>query len=299
MKDLRDVADKEIIEEVARRFEEKNASMREMEFLTKKLLELNEKTQESEKIKTQFLSLVKNEFNNPISTLLNISNSLVNKKHRERYDEMIKIVDLELLKLDFYFKNIVAATEIEAGEIGNYYSIINFENILDDVFKSLKYLIEEKNLNVNFKNSSKDKIVSDSEKIYLIMLNLISNACEYSYSNSKVYIRLKDDREFFYIEVEDYGEGISLKYHKEIFNRFTKFNTGKTRAQCGLGLGLSVARAEIEALEGEIDFKTKDGNTLFIVKVPKIDEKLIESDNSFSSNELFFDFDESENEKEF
>lgn len=299
--DLREVDDKAIIAEVERRFEEKNASMKEMEFLTKKLLELNEKAQESEKVKTEFLSLIKNEFNNPLSSLLNLANSLANNLHQDRMDEIARLINMEIRKLDFYFKNIFAATEIEAGEIGNYYSAINFENIVGDVLYTFKYLIEDKNLQIEFIDNCKSKIISDSEKIYLILLNLISNACEHSYPNSKILFTLDCDEKYFFIEVKDFGEGIGVHFKKEVFNRFAKYSSGKTRAQVGLGLGLSVALGESEALEGAIDFQSEEGETIFTVKIPKVNEELITIDSSESSNELFFDnFDEGEfEEKEF
>ncbi len=299
--DLREVDDKVIIAEIERRFEEKNASMNEMEFLTKKLLELNEKAKESEKIKTQFLSLIKNEFNNPLSSLLNLASSLINSSHKDRLNEVSRLINMEIRKLDFYFKNIFAATEIEAGEIANYYSAVNFKNVFEDVLYSLKYLTEDKNLQVEFIDNCKYKIISDSEKIYLILLNLISNGCEHSYPNTRVIITLDCDEKCFYVEVKDFGEGINIDFKKEIFNRFTKYSSGKTRAQVGLGLGLSVALGEAEALDGTIDFVSNEGETTFIVKIPKVNEELISIDSSESSNELFFDnFNEGEIEgKEF
>ena len=300
--DLRDAEDKDIIAEISRRFNEKSASMKEMEFLTKKLLEVNEKALESEKIKTQFLSLIKNEFNNPLSSLLSLGNSLKThldkEKSGEKIDEITKFINMEIRKLDFYFKNIFAATEIEAGEIANYYSSINFKNTLDDVLYTLKYLIEDKNLNIEFIDSCQSQIISDSEKIYLILLNLISNACEHSYRDSKIIFKLECDEKYFFLTITDFGEGISKHFKKEVFNRFTKYSSGKTRAEVGLGLGLSITLGESEALDGAIDFETKEGETIFTVKIPKVNEKLMSMDSSESSNELFFDSFEDDDESE-
>ena len=70
------ISDKELLSEIGRRFEEKSASIAEMEFMTKKLLEMNEKSKEVEEAKSYFLSLIKNEFNNPLSSLLSFSKKL-------------------------------------------------------------------------------------------------------------------------------------------------------------------------------------------------------------------------------
>lgn len=73
------VTDNELLEEISRRFEEKKSSIKEMEFMTKKLLKMNDKYKHAQDVKSRFLSLIKNEFNNPMSSLLNISNLILKK----------------------------------------------------------------------------------------------------------------------------------------------------------------------------------------------------------------------------
>ncbi len=287
--DLSKVEDEAILWEIGRRFEEKDASLKEMEFMTKKLLELNENTKKAEEIKGEFLSIIKNEFNNPLSNLLNLAKSLETKRESDKYFDIVKYINLELRGLDFHFKNIFAATEIEAGEIGNYYASVNFVSLAEDVISHFKYLILDKNLKMEIENTIESKIISDANKIYVILLNLVSNACEYSFPDSKVHIRFKEDDKNFLIEVEDYGEGIKVEHHAMIFNRFSKFSSGRTRAHTGLGLGLSVSLGMAEALNGEIGFKCKEGNTIFTVTLPKASAEQSMSDSSEDSNMTLFD----------
>lgn len=290
MPDIQKLSDSELVGEISRRFDEKTASIQEMEFMTKKLLEMNEKTKEAEKIKSQFLSLIKNEFNNPISSLLNLANLLSSKKHPEKFDEIANMINLELLRLDFQLKDIFAATEIEAGEIANDLSIVNFKSIFEEVLNSFKYLISDKRLTVDLKKCDDGEFVSDANKIYLILLNLISNACEFSYPDSKVSVALVRSEENYLISVEDSGEGINVEHAKEIYHRFTKFTSGKTRAHAGLGLGLSVVRALVEALDGEITFDSEEGYTIFRVVLPIISLDAAKSSSQGGNEFLFDDF---------
>ncbi len=288
--DISQVEDDAILWEVGRRFEEKNASIKEMEFMTKKLLEMNEKSKQAEAIKGEFLSIIKNEFNNPLSNLLNLARSLETKRDSEKYFQIVKMLNLELHGLDFHFKNIFAATEIEAGETGNYFSTINFQSIFDDACLALEFLIKDKNLDVKLENSIDEKIVSDANKLYIILLNLLSNACEYSFEGKQIFIRFKSNEENFYLEVEDFGEGIKVEHHAMIFNRFSKFSSGRTRAHTGLGLGLSVSLGLAEALNGKIEFSCKEENTLFIVSIPKNSDELSLGDSEDANMTLFDDF---------
>lgn len=287
MPKLQELSDQEILNEISRRFDEKEASIKEMEFMTKKLLDMNEKTKEAEATKSKFLSLIKNEFNNPISTLLNISKKLVEKKNQDKFETMSQMMHLELLRLDFHLKNIFAATEIEAGEIANDFSVINVEGIYNDVMESFRYLIQDKKLTVSFTDENTSDCVADAQKVYLVMLNLISNACEFSYEEKEVFVRFKELKENFCLEVEDFGEGIFVEDRKEVYNRFTQFHKGETRPYSGLGLGLSVAREMIEAMDGDIDYVSEKGHTTFTVYLPK--RELEDASKSLGSNEFMFD----------
>lgn len=289
---MRNLSDKELIAEISRRFEEKEASIKDMEMMTKKLLVLNEKTKEAEAAKSKFLSLIKNEFNNPISALLSMSKKLVEKKNLDKFDEIANIMNQELLRLDFHLKNIFCASEIEAGEIANDYSTIDVESIYDEVVPSFKYIIKDKDLKVNFEIEAKSQFVSDAQKFYMIMSNIVSNACEFSYPKKDVNVSFKEGPEHFYLEVEDFGEGIFVEEKKEIYNRFTQFHSGETRPYSGLGLGLSVAREFTEALDGEIFYTSTKGHTVFTVSFPKLDSK--NTSKSVGANEFLFDeFEES------
>ena len=286
------ITDEKLLQEIGRRFEEKKASIKEMEFMTKKLLNLNEKNRDSQEVKSQFLSLIKNEFNNPMSALLNITNIMNKKITDPKMLELSGMMKMELLKLDFSLKNIFSASEIEAGETANDYSSVDIKNIFDEVVDYFTYLIEEKSLKVQYLCNCDEEIISDTQKIDIILLNLISNACEYSFENSQINVTIDCDDKQYTIKVEDSGEGVAQDHAKHIYNRFSHFESGQTRRTAGLGLGLSVTRGLAEALEGSIDNITKDGKTIFIVSFPKIDKEQVELSQGIGSNEFIFDNDE-------
>lgn len=287
--DIAKVNDTQLLKEIDRRFKEKASSIEEMEFLTKKLLEMNEKSKNIQEVKSQFLSLVKNEFNNPLSSLLNISNMLTKTDSIDKVKTLTDLLQRELLNIDFSLKNIFAASEIEAGEIANDYSKINVEEILNEVTSYFTHIIEDKNLTITLQKNCKHDIISDPQKIYLILLNLISNACEYSYSNSEIKVFLNCGEKSFNISIQDFGEGIKEEHTLQIYNRFIHFESGHTRETAGLGLGLSVAKGMCEALDGIIDNTQTNKATKFTATIPYVDEKKIELSTAFGSNEFIFE----------
>lgn len=287
--DISKTSDTQLLEEIGRRFEEKESSIKEMEFMTKKLLDLNEKNKQAQDVKSKFLSLIKNEFNNPMSSLLNLVNMIDKKVEDEKIKELSSMMNMELLKLDFSLKNIFSASEIEAGEIGNDYSSVDIKAIYEELVQYFSHIIEDKNLTVNYISRCDEEVISDSQKINMILINLISNACEYSYKDAEIDVVLECDETSYILRVEDTGEGVSHDHTKEIYNRFIHFETGNTRMTAGLGLGLSVARGLTEALDGSIDNITKDGKTIFIVTLPKVNKDDVEISQGIGSNEFIFD----------
>lgn len=294
MADLQEINDKDLIVEISRRFEEKQASITEMEFMTKKLLELNEQAKQAEQIKSQFLSLVTNELNNPISSLLSLSGKLANNTNPDKTVQIGSMINEELLRLDFQLKNIFSASEIEAGNIADDLTLVSLKGIIDDALTSFKYLTQEKKLEIELKGDMAAKFVTDSQKLYLIMLNLLSNACEFSYPDAKITVKYAEIGGKNVISIEDRGEGIAVNFHKEVYNRFARQSTGKTRAHTGLGLGLSIVRALVESLEGSVDFTSKERETIFTVSLPKLSEDLADNESGGANDFMFDDFGDDE-----
>lgn len=284
---LETVADAALLKEIERRFQEKSASITEMEFLTKKMIALNEQAKESEALQSMFLSLVQNEFNNPMSVLLLLSKkTLASSSDGCAESGMLHIMRQELLRLDFQLANIFSVTEIESGDISNHIEYIDIEETYSEVIDKLHYMIDEKNIEMIFKNKIVDKFASDSSKLEQIILNVLSNAVHFSFNDQKVITEVFIEDEKVHITVEDSGEGIKQVHKADIYNRFSQFHAGEARTCSGLGLGLSVVRAYIDTLDGSIDFESKENYTKFLITLPLIDAK---SDMDIASDDVFFD----------
>jgi len=96
-------------------------------------------------------------------------------------------------------------------------------------------------LNIVFDTNVEDKIVAcDSEKIEKIVLNLISNAIEFSDEGDEIVAQVKDRNEFVQISVKDNGVGTDEKDLNIIFDRFKQVDKSLSRNVGGTGIGLSL-----------------------------------------------------------
>ena len=289
------LSDDALLEEVKRRFEQKNNSLDELEFLTKKLYELNEKLKENDKVKGEFLSLIKNVFNNPMSSLLNLSSMMQRNEDSPKTQKVKAFIETELLKLNFQLTNIFTAAEIEAGQIASYFSEVNVESLFEEVRQSFEYLIEEKSLRVEKEVDLGGPIISDAKKLHCILSNVLSNACEYSFRGNKVFFKASIQDNKVVMSISNVGDVIAKEHKKEVFNRFKKVDkmTKARESVEGLGLGLSVVNALVESLDGEIDYESSEALTTFTIVFELKDKENSESTAGDSGNEFMFDdFDE-------
>lgn len=285
------MSDKALLEEIEKRFEQKNTMLEELEFSTKKLYDLNEKLKENDSVKGEFLSLIKNVFNNPISSLLNLSSMMQKNEDSPKTEKIKSFLNTELLKLNFQLNNIFTASEIEAGEIGSYFSAVDVQKLFDEVVATFAYLVEEKSLVIESHIALDETIISDSKKLYCILSNIISNACEYSFRGKKIIFNVDIKGQNLVISITNVGDVILKEHKKEVFNRFKKVDKkSKARESVeGLGLGLSVVNALVESLDGEIDYDSSEEATTFTVLLKLQDKNASQALLGDGGNEFMFD----------
>ena len=289
------LTDEQLLGELDIRFKANKKSLRELHKVMRELKEVNEKLEKSEHLKTQFLSNIKNEFNNPIASILGLSKNMLTMDNidKDQMTSMIKLIFKEAFSLDFQLTNIFEAAEVEAGEAIPELMTVDVGHVVTSVIESLEHIAERKNLSIDT-NIQKDlHFITDSMKIKIILSNIIGNAIEFSGADNKLIITANEIDENLVLSVQDFGIGISQQDIHRIFDRFVQLDTGTTKAHLGHGLGLSVSKALLEILDGTIDVESKPNEgSIFTILIPKKDLGTEVDDFAMDGNEFLFDADE-------
>jgi len=103
--------DEELIEELRIRMKEKTDALNELKSLNEKLKIVNKKLEESEAMKTHFISNITNEIVNPFASILGLSKNIlsVNKENWKKVFSMVAMIHTEAFSLDFQLKNVFAS----------------------------------------------------------------------------------------------------------------------------------------------------------------------------------------------
>ncbi|HOK50320.1 MAG: HAMP domain-containing sensor histidine kinase [Bacteroidales bacterium] len=293
------LTDQELIEELQRRFEENRKTIQELKELTEELKIVNKKLEESEALKSHFISNITNEIINPFTSILGLSRSIlsVKKENWKKVISMVALIHSEAFNLDFQLRNIFLAAKIEAGEIYPEILNVDLKNLVKSVIDSFRIEAKKKNLTFEFNFEivpEKGDIFyfkTDPEKVKLAIANLISNAIKFSYENGKIIVRVWKDDEMVHISVQDFGTGISEANQKIIFDRFKRLDSGINSLNRGHGLGLSINKAVIDLLQGKISIKSEiNKGATFTISIPEAKTNI--AGFSADGNEFLFDTDE-------
>nr|WP_319400359.1 HAMP domain-containing sensor histidine kinase [uncultured Carboxylicivirga sp.] len=293
---MSNLSDRQLLRELKTRLEERKKLDTEMKELSKDFQSVTKKLKESEALKSHFISNISNEIVNPFTSILGLSKAIlsVEKNDWKKVVSMVALIHSEAFNLDFQLRNIFVAAKIEAGEIAPNITKVNIRSLTQTVIDSFNIISRKMGIdidlqfNVDYGFGKNFYFKTDSEKLKLILSNLINNALKYSYKDSKVIVKIWVDDDVLNVSVQDFGTGISEKNQKIIFERFKRLDSGINSINRGHGLGLSITKALLDVLGGQIEIDSKKGEgSTFTITLPEA-KNMIEG-FSGEGNDVFFD----------
>jgi len=240
------------------------------------LIRAKDKAEESDQLKSAFLSNMSHEIRTPMNGILGFSELLKEPNLTgETQQEYISIIEKSGQRMLNILNDIVSISKIESGLMEVNIQDTDINEQIDFIHSFFKLEIEGKGIRFLIKNSLKGKeayIQSDSEKIYGILTNLIKNAIKFTKEGTiELGCRLRTDKESSELEfyVKDTGIGIPKDRQKAIFDRFIQADVSGKMAYQGAGLGLSISKAYVVLLGGKIWTESKEGKgSVFYFTLP-------------------------------
>ncbi len=234
----------------------------EQKALENAIIKAKEKAEESDRLKSAFLSNMSHEIRTPMNGILGFASLLKEPGLTgDVQHEYIKLIEKSGARMLNIIKDIVDISKIESGIIDIHLSETNINNQLQFVYDSLKFDADNKKLNLSFNCALPEKeviIKTDIEKLYGILTNLVKNAIKYT-DTGTIEFGFNNKDKVFEFYVTDTGIGIPKEKHEAIFERFIQANIVDKMARQGAGLGLAISRAYVEMLGGKIWVESDEG----------------------------------------
>lgn len=113
-------------------------------------------------------------------------------------------------------------------------------------------------------------VVGDEPRLHQVVANLLANARTHTPAGTAVTLSLGADGDTVVLRVVDDGPGIPAELQSEVFERFARGDTSRSRKGGSTGLGLAIVSAVVRAHHGSIELRSAPGNTGFTVRLPRV-----------------------------
>jgi signal transduction histidine kinase len=256
----KELSDQELVEILQERLDSNRKSLFDLREITTVLEKTNARLQESEALKGHFLSNIRNEINNPLSSIMGLAREILdNSAANSKAAVCAPLIYDEAFNLDFQLQNIFIAAELEAGEAVPSFAKVDINNVIESVCETLIHQGNKKQITVRNDTAPELFLTTDAQKLHLILTNLLTNAMEFGEIESEVLITAAIDDAKLQLSVTNSGVGIAPEAQERIFDRFRQLDEGTTKCHRGHGLGLSIVKALVELLGGTISLSSTAG----------------------------------------
>ncbi|NCB18577.1 MAG: PAS domain S-box protein [Bacteroidia bacterium] len=269
-------------------FNEGNAQLLEMiarelsiilqrEAMINELVAAKEKAEESDRLKTAFLTNISHEIRTPMNGILGFMELLSEPDLEESQKELyLSLMHKSGSRLLDTINAIIEISKIESGQVNLNLDITDCSEIMDFHRRFFEKAAADKGVSIileKYLTGEEAIIETDKFKLDAILTNLINNSLKFTEDG---FVRFGNYREgnrlVFY--VEDTGIGIPPEKIEAVFNRFVQVDSQYTRPYEGSGLGLSIVKGYIDTFGGEIFVESEPGRgSRFTFKIPYIPGK--------------------------
>ncbi len=242
---------------------------------------------EEEEMKSTFVSIISHELKTPVALVKGYAQTLARPDATwdpETARQSLQIIEEEADRLEVLIDNLLDVSRIQAGDLRLDISDVNMNRLLERVAQDYRTQTTAHQIEVDLPDEL-PLVSGDEERLRQVFTNLLGNAIKYSPDGGLIRIGAwvdkragnEDKKPRLVVYVADAGIGIPDDELPKIFDRFYRIDTSLRRRTAGVGLGLFLINAIVEAHKGEIWVRSEvNKGTTFSVALP------IEEENGLS-----------------
>lgn len=260
------------------------------DFLENKVMERTESLQkaieaisEANKLKDKFLSVVSHDIRSPLSSLsMTLEYLLEEDVSKESNMEMLNFSKQNVERLLKMVTEILSYARLQTGKILPLYENKNLFNEVEETIQKVELTAKDKKIKIQNFIPKEKMFASDYKLLQIILNNLLGNALKFSHQGSYVNINFQETDQELFIEVEDFGKGMSQSKINTLFNSQTNQSEIGTFGERGSGFGLPFCFEMIQSLDGKLSVEsTLNKGSKFIIQLPNFNKSiLLINDNS-------------------
>jgi len=168
----------------------------------------------------------------------------------EKHDYYLEIISTEVRRLSRLVNTLLEISRMQSGERKLNISHFNVSEKARQVLLSFEKKIDDKKLNIEFNNDEDVSVSADTDLIHQVLYNLMDNAVKFTPVNGTIAVSIETKDKKAWIRIRNTGEGIPPDELPNIFERFYKSDRSRGLDKTGTGLGLYIAKTNVN-MHGE------------------------------------------------
>ena len=218
------------------------------------LQKANDELSQLDKLKSDFIAIASHELRTPLGVILGYT-SFLQETNDEEVRALASKVVASALQLRRIIEDLTNLRYMEQNESELHRETIPLGEFINEIVHDILSLVEAKHHRLQYAPPPPDLIVSiDRIRMGMALTNVLNNALRFTPDGGRIIVqteRHNKEREVW-ITVTDTGIGLTRDQLERIFERFYQVEDHMTRTKGGMGIGLSIARAMVEAHGGRI-----------------------------------------------
>ena len=228
-----------------------------------------------DRARREFIANVSHELRTPLTTVKSYTETLVdsakdNNMEADLFLAFLKIINGETDRMTRLVKDLLLLSKLDCGLKDMPKEYFDLSDMIKSMTSRLAFSANEKKQQLIYEPTNALPLYyGNPDRIEQVLINIVTNAIKYTPQNGIVRITTIHMYNSITVKVKDTGIGIPQKDIEHIFERFYRVDKARSREMGGTGLGLAIAQEIVEAHDGTIEIKSKEGSgTEVVITLP-------------------------------
>jgi two-component system sensor histidine kinase BaeS len=238
------------------------ASHDEVGRLSRAFNEMIVRLKQARQVQTDFVANVSHELRTPLTSIKGTVETLREGAVDDVAvrDHFLATVESETDRLIRLVNDLLLLSRVDSDALQLHGRPLDLEEVVRVAVERLVPLAQARGVAVQVAGSpGLPRVQADPDRLAQVLVNLLDNAIKYSPAGGVVTVRVDRQGERVQVQVQDQGPGIPAGELDRVGERFYRTDKARSRAEGGSGLGLSIARALVEAHRGELRIESREG----------------------------------------
>lgn len=219
----------------------------------------------------QFVADAAHEINTPITVIeasLQTLSAELGEEEAAASRHVLQIIERATGRMKALGRSLILLSRMESSDYKLPVEKLSLASIVDPVYEECEQLARVKGVLMHREKAPSVSLMGNRESLERMVLNLLSNAVNYTEAGGNVYLKFTVSDHDFQIIVQDEGVGIPPESIDKVFERFYRVDRSRSREAGGFGIGLSLVKAIVERHQGTIELTSEVGKgSCFSVKL--------------------------------